>query len=186
MREPKKTNHEKQERHERLIRRALAVFVFFVPFVVGLLSPPPADARRRSIVTQASPATGSEQEVLRDFELILDLWRDGRYNELFERTATSRQSKEQFARALASAPRRPACCWEKMQDVRVSVTSERAAVVRARLGFDRSVPGTEFITRGIKLKKEDGVWMITQSELYSLAELKKKRSSYKYLPAQGK
>ncbi|HJV64546.1 MAG TPA: hypothetical protein VJ550_02310 [Geomonas sp.] len=178
------SSHESHERPEGSTRHCLAVFVLFASFMAGLCSADPAQARRRAIVTQ--PPAVSEQEVLRDFELILDLWRDGRYNELFERTATSRQSKEQFAKALASAPRRPACCWEKMQEARVSMSSERAATVRARLGFDRSIPGTEFVTRGVRLKKEDGVWMISQSDLYALAELTKKRSRYKYLPIQGK
>ena len=142
-------------------------------------------AHAKSRVAASPPAkTATEQEVLRDFERILDLWRDGNYDLLFERTGDVREGKESFARKLASAPRRPACCWEKMQQATVSLTGERAALVRARLGFEGNVSGTEFVTRGIKLKKEQGVWTMSQSELFSLAEVSKKRKAYKYLPIQ--
>jgi len=127
---------------------------------------------------------GGEQEVLRDFEQILDLWRDGRYGELFERTTGGKGSREQFVKRLASAPRKPACCWEKLQDARVSQSSARAATVRARLGFEGGVSGTEFVTKAVKLKREDGYWAISQSDLFSLANLAKRRTSYKYLPIQ--
>ncbi|HBG05345.1 MAG: hypothetical protein A2075_25180 [Geobacteraceae bacterium GWC2_58_44] len=151
-----------------------------------ILSVLPAQARSRTSPTQSKSSSTSEQEVLRGFEQILDLWRDGRYDELFEKTADGKEGRELFAKKLASAPRRPACCWEKMQDARVSLKGERAAVVRARLGFEGSLPGTVFVTRGIKLKKEEGFWTISQSELYSLANVSKKRTVYKYLPIQGK
>jgi hypothetical protein len=145
----------------------------------------PAQARRQKQGPGPVP-TGSEQEVLRDFEQILDLWRDGRYSELYERTTGGKEGKERFAKKLASAPLKPACCWQKMQEVRVSLKSDRAATVHARLGFDGNVSGTEFVTKGVKLKREDNVWMISQSDIFSLAKLSKKRTSYKYLPIQPK
>jgi hypothetical protein len=143
----------------------------------------PAQARK-----QARPQTpsGGEQEVLRDFERILDLWREGRYAELYDRTAGGKEGKEHFAKKLAAAPRKPACCWEKMQEARVTLQGERAATVRARLGFEGNVSGTEFVTKGIKLKRDGDAWVISQSDLFSLADLSKKRARYKYLPIQSK
>lgn len=157
---------------------------FLFLLLLMILLPLPAHAKNRP----AKPATSAadEQEVLQHFEQILDLWHDGRYDDLFERTAIGRTGKEQFAKKLASAPRKPACCWEKMQDARVSLKSDRVAVVRAKLGFEGSIPGTEFVTKGIKLYKEQGVWLISQSDLFTLADLTKKRARYKYLPIQGK
>ena len=133
---------------------------------------------------QARNGAASEQDVLRDFEHILDLWRDGKYGELFERTSGGKESVDQFTKRLASAPRKPACCWEKMQNAKVSLKSDRAASVRARLGFEGGVSGTEFVTKSIKLRKEDGLWIISQADLFSIANLSKKRFRYKYLPNQ--
>jgi hypothetical protein len=146
----------------------------------------PAQARRNSHSAHARTSGAGEQEVLRDFEQILDLWRDGRYADLYERTSGGKEGMERFAKKLASAPRKPACCWEKMQEARVSLKNDRAATVRARLGFEGSVPGTEFVTKGIKLKRENSFWVISQADLYSLADLSKKRARYKYLPIQPK
>jgi hypothetical protein len=160
--------------------------IALLALLLVVLSALPAQARRQTHAAQPRAATGGEQEVLRDFEQILDLWREGRYADLYDRTSGGKEGKERFAKKLASAPRRPACCWEKMQEARVSLKGDRAATVRARLGFEGSVPGTEFVTKGIKLKREDGVWLISQSELFSLAELSKKRARYKYLPMQTK
>lgn len=156
--------------------------ISLLAFLLVTLSIIPAQARNRA----TSAATGSEQEVLRDFGQILDLWRNGRYADLYQRTSGGKASMEQFAKKLASAPRKPACCWEKMQDAQVSLKSERAASVRARLGFEGNVSGIEFVTKSIKLRKEDGLWIIAQSDLFSLANLSKRKVRYKYLPIQGK
>lgn len=143
----------------------------------------PAEARRKA---EPRPSGSDEQAVIQDLEKILDLWRDGRYAELYDRTAGGKEGKERFAQKLAAAPRKPACCWEKIQEARVSFKGDRAATVHAKLGFEGSVPGTEYVTKGIKLTREDSVWVISQSDLFSLAELTKKRARYKYLPIQPK
>jgi len=155
-----------------------------IALLLIILSAVPAHAKKRAISNVTGGATVSEQEVLHDLEQILDLWRDGRYHDLFERTATGKESKEQFAKRLASAPRKPACCWEKIQNAQVSFKSDRSVVVKAKLGFEGSVPGTEFVTKGIKLNKESGYWMISQADLFSLANLSKKRYRYKYVPTK--
>src|SRR5512137_436337 len=64
-----------------------------------------------------------EAEVRRGFEEILDLWRDGRYDDLYARTRPGGKiTRESFRARLAAAPLRPACCWEKLQDVTVRVS----------------------------------------------------------------
>jgi hypothetical protein len=118
-------------------------------------------------------------EVQRGFEEILDLWHAGRFEELYERTiAGGKGSKEQFSRKLAAAGRRPSCCWEKLQDVRISVRNDSSATVRAKLGFEGEV-GTEFVTRSFRLQKEDGVWRISQSDIFSLAGTGTKKGHHK-------
>ena len=115
-------------------------------------------------------------EARRSLEEILDLWRDGNYGALHERTTTGgRESREGFGRKLADASRRPACCWEKLQDVTVSVRSGDAVAVRGRFGLEGGVAGTEHATRSVRLVREDGVWKVSQADLLSLAGEKRKR-----------
>ncbi len=108
------------------------------------------------------------------FEKILDLWREGRFDEVYARTTVGgKQSKEEFVARLAAAPLRPVCCWEKLQEVKVTVKGDSAVVIRAKLGFE-GVGATEFKTRSFKLMKEEGVWCLAQSDILSLAGAKKK------------
>jgi hypothetical protein len=112
------------------------------------------------------------------FEQILDLWRDGKYDELYERTISSgKETKERFIARLAGAHLKPACCWEKMQDVKVSAKKENAVTVRAKVGLQGGM-GSEFKTRSFKLVKEDGVWKISQADLLSLSGGSKKIKRY--------
>ncbi|MBU5611350.1 hypothetical protein [Geomonas azotofigens] len=157
--------------------------VLILTFVFAIAAPS-AGARRGGPAHATTSA--SEQEVLKDFESILDLWRDGRYEDLYLHTSGGKDGKEKFASRLASAPRKPACCWEKMQEARVSLKSGTSAVVQARLGFEASTPGTEFVTKTIHLKKEGATWTVSQSDLYSLADLSSHKRRYKYLPIQPK
>ena len=119
-------------------------------------------------------------EAARDFETILDLWREGRYDDLYERTTSAgRVSRESFGRRLAAASRRPACCWEKVQEMRITVRDDSTVTVRARVGLEGGTAGTEFATRSFRLVKEEGVWRLPASEILSLAGAKKGGSAAK-------
>lgn len=135
-----------------------------------------------------TPYLSEEQlqaEVRRGVEEILDLWRDGRYGELYERTVMAgKQTKERFGKTVAAAPLRPACCWEKLQEVKISVKGDSVAMVRAKLGFEGG-GGVDFKTRSFKLVKEEGVWRMSQSDILSLAEAKKKGSRKKLTTVYG-
>lgn len=121
-------------------------------------------------------------EIQRQLGAILELWRNGDYGALYDRTSvTGRESREGFARKLAGAARHPACCWEQLQEVRVSVWSADAATVRGRFGLEGGPAATEFSTRSLRLVREDGVWKVAQADLLALAGEKRKR--YRYLPA---
>jgi hypothetical protein len=118
-------------------------------------------------------------EVRKDVERTLDLWREGRYEDVYRRVIESGgHTKEYFISSLAAAPRRPSCCWEKMQEVRVSVKDDRRALLTAKFGLDTGT-GVEFMTRGVKLEKDDGIWKIHMSELFSLSGKGKKVSGGK-------
>jgi hypothetical protein len=130
-------------------------------------------------VTPAWPAAARQtandesvkNEAVRGFEEILDLWREGNYAALFERTI-GKDTRETFARRLQNAPLKPACCWEKMQGATATVKSTTSVTVKATLGFDG--PGnTEYKTKSFKLLKEGDVWQVNRAELLTLAEAKK-------------
>lgn len=124
---------------------------------------------------EVADAEAVRSEAVKGFEEILDLWRDGKFDELYNRTLISgRDTKESFSRKMASAPLKPSCCWEKMQEVGVSVRTPSSVVVRAKLGLDG--PGAmEYKTKSFKLNKEDGVWRIARGEILALAEATKKK-----------
>lgn len=119
-------------------------------------------------------------EAKRGFEEILDLWRAGNYAELYNRTLINgNDTKESFSRRMSGAHLKPSCCWEKMQEVTVNVKGPDSVVLKAKLGFD--APGeTEYKTKSFKLYREDSVWRISRTELYSLAEAKKTKKSRKH------
>jgi hypothetical protein len=124
------------------------------------------------------PEDELKAEARKGFEEILDLWRDGNYAELHERTSKGKQSKEGFAKRLSASTHRPACCWEKMQDVTVRVKGDSSVEIKAKLGFE-GMSGTEFKTRSFRLEKEDGVWRVTQSDILSLAGAAKGKGGHK-------
>jgi hypothetical protein len=79
---------------------------------------------------------------------------------------------------MAAAPLKPSCCWEKMQEVAVSVKSPTSVVIRAKLGLD--APGEmEYKTKSFKLNREDGKWRIARSEILSIAEAKKSKGKHR-------
>lgn len=125
-----------------------------------------------------APAEDLQAEAERALGLALDLWRDGQYAQLYDRTRGGDETRESFARRLAAARLRPACCWEKMQDVSVRLNGDAVAVIKARLGFEGR-GDTEYKTRSLKLVKEDDVWLLSRSDIFSLAGGRKSgRSSH--------
>lgn len=107
------------------------------------------------------------------FEEILDLWRAGSYDALYDRTRLAdKTAREDFAAKLENASRKPACCWQKLQDVSVHVENDDMAVIRAKVGLEGS-SGITYKTRSYRLIREHDRWRISQSDLFSLAGAKK-------------
>jgi hypothetical protein len=106
---------------------------------------------------------------------VLTLWRDGNYDAVYERTAYGgKLAKENFAKRLATASHRPVCCWEQLQEVKISPKDFRTVMVRGKVGLE-SGGVTEYRTKSFKIVQEDGLWRLSQSDILSLAEGKKKQ-----------
>ncbi len=112
-----------------------------------------------------------EAEALHGFEAILDLWRRDNYEELYSRLIhSSRSDIWTFADLMNHSGRRPACCWEKMRDVRLAYVNRKRVGITARLGIEVEGVGTRFVTRSFSLVKEGRVWKLPESDFISLAE----------------
>jgi len=107
----------------------------------------------------------------RGFEEILDLWRDERYDDLYDRLIpTPGSDRWRFVEQLNYSGRRPACCWEKLQDVSITFIDERSVSLNARLGMEVEGVGTRFVTRSFHLEKRNGIWTLPEADVISLAE----------------
>ena len=113
-------------------------------------------------------------EAERGFAEIIELWHARKFDELYGKTLSSgKQTKKSFVGRLSVAPHRPACCWQQLQDVTVTVKNDGSVVVRAKIGLE-GIGDTEYRTGSFKLRKEDGVWRISRSDILSLAGASKK------------
>jgi len=142
--------------------------------VLAFSSPLAATARQ-----QVEDVEALQSAAIRSFEEILDLWRAGNFGELYGRTLISgKDTRESFSSRMAAAQLKPSCCWEKMQEVSVTVRSPTSVVIKAKLGLD--APGEmAYKTKSFKLNLEDGQWRIARSEILSLAEAGKAKGSRK-------
>ena len=138
--------------------------VFIVALLLSLCFT--AGARGKTVYQGEEDLKASAE---REFGEILDLWHDGKYEELFDRTdGSGNVTREDFAVRLAKAPYHPACCWEKLRDVRVVMKSDDSARIRASVGLEG--PGRSFTsTRDYRLVREDGVWRIAMKDVMAMA-----------------
>ncbi len=119
----------------------------------------------------------------------LDLWREGRYEQLYERLShRGRTSKEQFVSRMRDSSIRPACCFQKLEQFRVLNEKRTEATVYAKVGLEGTPNVSEAVTREFKLSHEENSWKMQLADVVSIAGVtgKKKRhathrknSSYK-------
>lgn len=110
-------------------------------------------------------------EAEQDFREMLTLWRDRRYERLYDRVIPgSHYSRNYFVELLEYSGRRPACCWEQLQDVSTTYVDREHVTLTARLGLEVEGVGTRFVTRSFALVKEEGRWKIPAHDIITLAE----------------
>lgn len=112
----------------------------------------------------------------------LDLWREGRYEQLFERLAhRGKTSREQFVSRMRDTTIRPACCFQKLENFRVLNEKRTEATVYARIGLEGTPNAAESATREFKLTHEENVWKMQLADVLSISGAggkKKKHSSH--------
>jgi len=152
----------------------------FLVLIMALGAPWPTQGK-----TPYMPEEALKAEASKGFEDILDLWREGNYAALYERTISGgSETREGFAKKLADAPLRPACCWEKIQELEVTVKDDSRVILRAKLGFEGE-SATLFKTRSFKLEKGKQGWQVSRADILSLAGTGKKKARHKKGAAKG-
>lgn len=128
-----------------------------------------------SSLSAFAAASVSEQE--QSMSDTLDLWREGRYEQLFEHLAhRGKTSREMFVKKMRDSNVRPACCWQKMESFRVLNEKRTEATVYVKLGLEGTAIPMDSCTREFKLTHEEGIWKMQLSDVYSIADIKNKKS----------
>jgi len=109
----------------------------------------------------------------------LDIWRDGRYEQLFERLAhRGKTSREAFVKKMRDSSIRPACCWQKMENFRVLNEKRTEATIYVKLGLDGTMNSSDSSTREFKMTHEEGLWKMQLADVLSIAEVSGKKARH--------
>jgi hypothetical protein len=134
-----------------------------------------------SFLHPAVAITGPPGELEQAMSDTLDLWREGRYEQLFDRLAhRGKTSREQFVNKMRDTTTRPACCFQKLEHFRVLNEKRTEATVYAKIGLEGTPNAAESATREFKLTHEEQVWKMQLADILSIsgaAGKKKKHSS---------
>jgi len=122
-----------------------------------------------------SPATVMEQAM----SDTLDLWREGRYEQLYEQLAhRGRTSKEQFVERMRDAAVRPACCHNKLNSFKVLNEKRTEATVYAKVGLEGTPNVSESVTREFKLTHEENSWKMQLADVFSISGVTGKKKKH--------
>lgn len=109
----------------------------------------------------------------------LDLWREGRYELLYERLShRGKVSREQFVARMRESARRPACCWQKIQNFRVLNEKRTEATIHVKVGLEGTPSPVESSTRDFKLSHDAQTWKMRLNDIYDLAGVSGKKSKH--------
>jgi hypothetical protein len=105
-----------------------------------------------------------EGDVVESIKTILSLWKDEKYNELYDHgDQKSRRtiSREDFERQMRKKGFGLASSWETLREVQVDVQSATLAYATVRIGLKSKKGGeTKFRTETYRLPFEKGMWKI--------------------------
>ncbi len=128
-----------------------------------------------------SGAETSPAELQQAVSDALDLWREGRYEQLFERLGhRGGTSREAFAKKMNGAAFRPACCFQKMENFRVLNEKRNQATVYVTVGLEGAAGSTERCTREFRMRFEDGVWKMRLNDLLAVAGVSGKKGKSRH------
>ena len=110
-----------------------------------------------------------EGDVVESVKTILSLWKDGKYDELYDHgDQKSRRaiSREDFEHRMKKKGIGLASSWETLRDIQVDVESTTLAYAKVRIGFKPKRGGeTIFRTETYRLPFEKGMWRISLQKI---------------------
>ena len=109
----------------------------------------------------------------------LDLWRAGQYEQLFEHLAhRGKTSKEQFVNKMHDATIRPACCFQKLANIKLLSEKRTEATVYAKIGLEGVTDGAKSSTREFKLTHQENAWKMQMADVLALSGTKAKKTRH--------
>ena len=121
-------------------------------------------------------AGDNAQVIQQSMSETLDLWREGRFEQLFDRLARrGKTSRESFVKKMHDTNIRPACCWQKMENFRLLKEKRTTATAYVKVGLEGTPTPTESSTREFKFTYEDGGWRMQLKDIFDLAGAKPKK-----------
>lgn len=129
--------------------------------------------------TMTVSASDSASVLEQSMSETLDLWREGRYEQLFEHLAhRGKISRESFVKKMHDTNIRPACCWQKMENFKVLGEKRTEATVYVKVGLEGTPRAAESSTREFKLTNEGGAWKMQLSDIFSIAGVSGKKGKH--------
>jgi len=125
----------------------------------------------------------------------LDLWRESWIDQLYDRLGNhGKTTKAQFVEMLKGSTIRPACCWQKMDNIKVLSENGTEATVSAKIGMEvtkyifaesynsiqKTCTTVEYITSEFKLNNEGGIWKMQLKDIFSLRNAAMESKSQRY------
>jgi hypothetical protein len=109
-----------------------------------------------------------------------DIWRDGRYEQLFEKLAhRGKTSREAFVKKMKESTIRPACCWQKMENFKVLNEKRTEATVYVKVGLEGTAGSADSTTREFKMTHQEGVWKMQLADVLSISGTTAKKAGAK-------
>jgi len=128
----------------------------------------------------------AESPIEKDMSDTLDVWREGRFEQLFDQLAhRGKTSRESFVKKMRRSTTRPACCWQKMEHFKVMDERGTEATVYVKIGLEGAPNADSSTTREFKLSHLDGVWKMQLADVLSIAGLTGKKGHRKTSGKKG-
>ena len=120
-----------------------------------------------TVVPAAVESPGVLEQSMSD---TLDLWREGRYEQLYDHLAhRGKTSREQFAIKMRDTAIRPACCFEKKMNIWPPGVRHDEATVYAKVGLEGTPNAAESSTREFKLTHEENIWKMQLADVLTIS-----------------